>query len=80
MNNKYESMFPDDLTEKETSFLFYQLEKAVMNDPKEREELFKAYQKASTAALERDLKHFDELQEEGRKEFEKMGMDCILCS
>ncbi len=78
MSNKYESMFPDDLTEKETCFLYYELEKTV-NSPEERKELFEAYNKASSAALARDLKRHDELQEEARKEYAKIGMDCILC-
>lgn len=78
MANKYESMFPDDLTEKETSFLFYQLEKPVIHDKEERAELLEAYIKASKAARARDSKRYDELQEEARKEFAKIGMDCIL--
>lgn len=79
MANKYESMFPDDLTEKETTFLFFHLEEAVKNDPEEREALHEAYMKALTAALHRDFKHHYERQEEARKEFAKIGMDCILC-
>lgn len=79
MGNKYESMFPDDLTEKETSFLFYHLEEAVKHDPEERAELLEAYIEASKAARARDSKRFDELQEEARKKFAKIGMDCILC-
>ena len=79
MDNKYESMFPDDLTHKETSFLYYRLEETVMHDPEEREKLFEAYTKASAAALARDLKRFEERQEEARKKYAKTGMDCILC-
>jgi len=79
MANKYESMFPDDLTEKETTFLFYHLEEAVKNDPEEREALYEAYVKASEAAYDRDSKRHSERQEEARKEFAKKGLDCVLC-
>lgn len=79
MANKYESMFPDDLTGKETTFLYYHLEEEVKDDPEESEKLFEAYLKASKAARARDSKRYDELQEEARKEFAKIGMDCILC-